>query len=379
MSAIFNTPQHLSGHVRNPRDIKKGLMLLGKRASNFERAVVLRVEVQTSAKPRFLVRYIDYGDKALLAMDQLRFMPDGLKRDFEQLPPRMFECRLALIQPSSLNSMHNRWPNAANEMLASVAKCGRIELEIYSLVDNVAAVLLHMRDGLLNEKLVERQLARRADEDYMSRKDHDFRMRKQETKRYLQPSELQHINEEYLRFVQIPEYEEIEPPPLQKCNLCIHIKGPFSPLETNLNSLIRIGLYKTVSIDRESVNAVLLDSDPQDHHDQMVVASSVSEIDGDRLNTFGTTLMPNIHGFGALMTMLFCPTMQIKCNAERTKYVCILAGLGYDPETMEPYFEEHDLVVNLDVNILKGDIRIVSGIRRSFKAACTDLITFLYR
>lgn len=360
MTMIFNAPQHLSCYVRYPRDIKKGLVLLGKRGPNFERAIVLKAEIQTSARPRFLVRYIDYGDKALLAMDQLRFMPPELKRDFEQLPPRMFECRLALIQPSSVNSIHNRWPTAANEMLGSIAKCGRIELEIYSLVDNVAAVLLHMRDGLLNEKLVERQLARRADEDYMSRKDHDFRIRKQETKRYLQPTEQRNINEEYLRFMQTPQDEDIEPPPLDKCNICIRIKGPYSPLETELNSLMRIGMYKTISIDRESVNAVLLDSDPQDRHDQMVVAATVAETNGDRLNTYNTTLMPNIHGFGALMTMLFCPTMQVKCNAERTKYVSILAGLGYNPETIEPYFEEHDLVMNLDVNILKGDIRIVS-------------------
>ncbi|KAH8417162.1 hypothetical protein KR222_005196 [Zaprionus bogoriensis] len=364
MTEIFNTPQQLNSHVRNPSTITKGLLLLGKRGSLFQRAVILKAEIQTSSTPKFLVRFLDYGDKALLAMEQLRFMPYELKREFEKLPPRMFECRLALVQPSSVNSSYNRWPQAANEMLISVAKCGRIELEIYSLVDNVVAVLLHMRDGLLNEKLVERELARRADEDYMSRKDHDFRTRKQEMKRYLPPGEQQSINEEYLRFVQTPEDEDLEPPPLDKCNLCIRIRGPFSPLETNLNSLMRIGLYKMVTIDRESVNTVLLDSDPQDRHDQMVVAASVAEGDAtDKLVARGTTQMPNIHGFGALMTMLFCPTMQIKCNPERTKYVSLLAGLGFNPETMEPYFEEHDLVVNLDVNILKDDIRIINQMR----------------
>ncbi|KAM8704174.1 hypothetical protein ACLKA7_008726 [Drosophila subpalustris] len=363
MTEIFNDPQHLNCVVKNASAITKGLLLLGQREHIFQRAMVTSVETQTNRNPKFRVRFIDYGDSALLSMNQLRLMPDELKHEFEQLPPRMFECRLALVQPSSVTSVYNRWPEVANEMLRSVSKCGSIELEIYSLVDNVAAVLIQMRDGLLNDKLVERQLARRADEDYMSRKDHDFRIRKQETKRHVSCTEQRHINEHYLRFAQQPMDADLEPPPLNKCKRNICIKGPFSPLETSMNSMIRIGMYKSVSIDRESVNAVLLDTDPQDRHDQMVVAASVAERGDEGLVARGTTLMPNIHGFGALMTMLFCPTMQIKCNKEQTKYVCLLAGLGFNPETMEPYFEEHDMVVNLDVSILKDDIRIINQMR----------------
>ncbi|EDW66733.1 probable ATP-dependent RNA helicase spindle-E [Drosophila virilis] len=364
MSEIFNGPQQLSCHVRNASAVTKGLQLLAKRGHLFQRAVVLRIETQTNGHPRFRVRFIDYGDMAVLPMDQLRLMPHELKRDFDQLPPRMFECRLALVQPSMVTSSYNRWPKAANDMLISVAQCGRLELEVYSLVNNVAAVLIHMRDGVLNDRLVERQLARRADEDYMSRKDHDLRIRKQEAKRNISVAEQERINEEYLRFAQLPKDMDLEPPPLDKCNLSIRLRGPFSPLESSMNSMLRIGMYKSVTIDKDSVNAVLLDTDPQDRHDQMVVAASVTETDNtERLTARGTTLMPNIHGFGALMAMLFCPTMQIKCNKDRTKYVCLLAGLGFDPETLEPYFAEHDMVINLDVTILRDDIRIINQMR----------------
>ncbi|XP_034488206.1 probable ATP-dependent RNA helicase spindle-E [Drosophila innubila] len=363
MTEIFNDPQHLKCLVKRASVITKGLMLLGQREHVFQRAVVVKVETQTREDPKFRVRFIDYGDTAFLSMNQLRLMPNELEHEFQQLPPRMFECRLALVQPSSVSSVYNRWPEKADEMLRSLSKCGSIELEIYSLVDNVAAVIIHMRDGILNEKLVERQLARRADEDYMSRKDHDFRTRKQESKRFVTFTEQRNINEHYLRFAQQPVDVDLEPPPLNKCNRNICIKGPFSPLETSLSSMIRIGMYKSVSIDRDSVNAVLLDSDPQDRHDQIVVAASVAESGGEHLIARGTTLMPNIHGFGALMTMLFCPTMQIKCNKEHSKYVCLLAGLGYNPKTMEPYYEEHDMIVNLDVCILKDDIRIINQMR----------------
>ncbi|EDV94932.1 probable ATP-dependent RNA helicase spindle-E [Drosophila grimshawi] len=364
MTEIFNAPEQLSYHVRNASAITKGLQLLARRGSKFQRAVVLKVEPQSNAIPQFLVRFIDYGDWALLAMDQLRLMRHELRRDLEELPPRMFECRLALVQPSSVTSYSNRWPQKANEMLSKLASCGPLELEVYSLVNNVAAVLIHMRDGVLNDKLVEHQLARRADEDYMSRKDHDFRIRKQKMKRYVPAAEQQQVNEEYLRFNQLPQDADLEPPPLDKCHTSIRLKGPYSPLENSMNSMLRIGMYKSVAIEKESVNAVLLDADPQDRHDQMIVAASVTESDGnDKLVARGTTLMPNIHGFGALMAMLFCPTMQIKCNPERTKYVCLLAGLGFNPDTLEPYFQEHDMVINLDVGILKDDIRIINQMR----------------
>ncbi|XP_062122470.1 probable ATP-dependent RNA helicase spindle-E [Drosophila sulfurigaster albostrigata] len=363
MTELINSPQHLSCHVKNPSIITTGLELLAMHKQHYQRATVIRVETQANGYPKFSVRFIDYGNTALLAIDQLRMMPYELKYKLDQLPPRMLECRLALIQPSSLVSNYNRWDNEAVEMLTTVSKRGTIELEIYSLVNNVAAVLLHMRDGLLNDKLVERQLARRADEDYMSRKDHDFRISKQEVACHESHTEKHHINEDYLRSVQNPTDQNLKPPPLDKCNQTIMLKGPFSPLETSMCSMLRVGLFKTVVIERESVNGVLLDSDPQDRHNQMVVAASVSETDGDKLTARGTTLMPNIHGFSALMTLLFCPTMQIKCNKERTKYVCILAGLGFNPKTMQSHFEEHDMVVNLDVAVLEDDIRIINQMR----------------
>lgn len=360
MSEIFNGSQQLSYHVRNASAVTKGLQLLAKRGKLFQRAQVLKIETQIIGNPQFRVRFIDYGDVAVLPMDKLRLMSPELKRDFEQLPPRMFECRLALVQPSSVTSSYNRWPKQANEMLISVAKSGRLQMEVYSLVNNVAAVLIHTRDGDLNDILVDRQLARRADEDYMSRKDHDMRIRKQETKCNVPIADQELINEEYLRFAQLPKDADLEPPPLDKCNLSIRLRGPFSPLESSISSVLRIGMYKSVFIDKESVNSVLLDTDPQDRHDQMVVAASVTE-SNERLTARGTTLMPNIHGFGALMAMLFCPTMQIKCNKIRTKYISLLAGLGFNPHTMESYFEEHDMVISLDVAILKDDIRIVNS------------------
>lgn len=42
------------------------------------------------------------------------------------------------------------------------------------------------------------------------------------------------------------------------------LKGPFSPLEMTVSSMIRDQVGKKVIIERDSVNSVLLDPDPSD-------------------------------------------------------------------------------------------------------------------
>ncbi|XP_033162467.1 probable ATP-dependent RNA helicase spindle-E [Drosophila mauritiana] len=364
MSEIFNAPQQLRNYVNNAGAITKGMMVLAKRDSYFQRATVIRPENQSNRQPMFYVRFIDYGDCALLSMQQMRLMPRELTEQYGDLPPRVFECRLAMVQPSSMVTGNNRWSTAANDMLRSVAKSGLIDIEVYSLFNNVAAVLIHMRDGIINDKLVELMLCRRSDEDYMSRKDHDFRLRRQESARYLSSAQRQQINEEYMRSCQLPQDHDLRPPPPEKCKTVVILKGPYSPLECTMQCITRVGSSKRVNIDHFSVNALLLDADPQDHHDHLIVAHEIAENrNGHTLTARGTTLMPNVQGFGALMVMLFSHTMQLKCNREGTSYVSVLGGLGCDPETNEPYFPEHDVLINLDVNILEDDVILINQIR----------------
>lgn len=80
-----------------------------------------------------------------------------------------------------------------------------------------------------------------------------------------------------------------------------------------------------------------------------------------------TTQMPNIRGFGPLMALIFCPTMHVKCDKEKTHYTAIRTGLGYDNAKNRPVFEEHDIVFNLNVEISQHDIEIVRVFNSQFK------------
>lgn len=74
-----------------------------------------------------------------------------------------------------------------------------------------------------------------------------------------------------------------------------------------------------------------------------------------------TTLLPNRPGFGPLMALIFCPTMEVKRDKDKNRFISIITGLGYNSKTNRPIFEEHDCVFNLDVEIDESDFRIVSN------------------
>lgn len=193
-----------------------------------------------------------------------------------------------------------------------------------------------------------------------------MRLRKQSLGIHCLDEENAKQNKEYIRSM-LPNRDVVvkEPPPLNKCANYIKLRGPFSPLETKVYAAIRAGIWKSVNIERESVNSVLIDTDPQDVHERLLVAAGISEMqDGGSIVARATTLMPNIHGFGALMTLLFCPTVQTKCNKNRNKYAALLAGLGYNERTGKPLYGEHDVILNLDVALDQEDFLWVGKKRK---------------
>lgn len=59
----------------------------------------------------------------------------------------------------------------------------------------------------------------------------------------------------------LEDVPEVEAPPIRLCNMEINLRGPFSPLETNLYSTMRSGNLKTISVDPLSINSIMLDND----------------------------------------------------------------------------------------------------------------------
>lgn len=64
------------------------------------------------------------------------------------------------------------------------------------------------------------------------------------------------------------ESQDVEPPNKLACTTSFQLKGPYSPLEMNIFSVMASGVEKTVAVEGTSVNSVLLDTDPQDPHER---------------------------------------------------------------------------------------------------------------
>lgn len=173
---------------------------------------------------------------------------------------------------------------------------------------------------------------------------------------------LNDMDPELFEFLQKEAQPELEPPPIRLCRRTVELKGPHSPLETMVNAMIEEAKALPASIDRQSVNSVLLNNEPQEHAKKYMVAASVTRRsdDSDELVLRYTTLMPDIRGCGALMALIFCPTMEIRRDKHKNRYTSIITGLGYHEN--QTYLREHNMKIDLDVEIDLEDMDTVSDI-----------------
>lgn len=98
----------------------------------------------------------------------LRYFSERCKL-LADIPPRLFECRLAMVEPSPVRSPNEQWTDEAMEFVQEYADTGIIEIEVYSVVDGVSNVIIKKDNSTINEILVEKGLARTSDESYMSK------------------------------------------------------------------------------------------------------------------------------------------------------------------------------------------------------------------
>lgn len=92
-----------------------------------------------------------------------------------------------------------------------------------------------------------------------------------------------------------------------------------------------------------------------------------------------TTLLPNIRGFGALMSMIFAPRFHLKRDSLNSRFISVLAGLGFD-EKIGALFPQHDIISHLDFDLDEDDLVAVSNAiiftRFCSKYTCVTQITY---
>lgn len=96
-----------------------GSVVAARYCGEFHRAKVVDV-IRSSNRHSYRVRIMDFGMFAKVFLGDLRQL-SGVAAQFANIPPRVFQCRLAEVQPSSMASDKGVWTtesvNAFGELI----------------------------------------------------------------------------------------------------------------------------------------------------------------------------------------------------------------------------------------------------------------------
>ncbi|CAG4957696.1 unnamed protein product [Colias eurytheme] len=313
----------------------------------------------TKVLPRDMLEvfYIDYGSAGRVSAGSVRALPAG---ECGARAPLAMQCALAELAPAPLLHAHAHWPPAATALFASLVKRPRLIGRVYSVTHGVVSIEL-MGDGgkiNINKELIAKGFAISCEESYDSKLNHELR----QTATELNMAQKRAFNKEQTELA-YNQTCDIGPLSFKECISDVCLKGPSSPLETTLHNMMYASRDKQVTVEWSSVNSVLLDTEPQELYERLLVAGEVGHNEhSGKLTLRHTTLMPNIPGLPAILALLFCPVAELRRDSACTRYVSVLCGLGSE-EDGQPYFPEHDLLVNIDAQLTVEDIGLINHIR----------------
>ncbi|XP_023227156.1 ATP-dependent RNA helicase TDRD9-like [Centruroides sculpturatus] len=325
-----------------------------------------RAKIEEITEDGIKVFFIDYGNKEIIPNKSHLKEIDALRTpDLLTIPAQAFECALCEIRPSVLKSTDGKWTDEARRWFQSAVNGQELIATVYSVVQNVVRLELKRTEetGIeinINEELIKRGLGEKAEESYSSKKNHEMRKKFKNSVVYDSNKDVDK-DTDFVHFT-MNEVDQINSStkPTQR----ILLNGPSSALETSYLGMTYLSRSRRVRIDRDSVNSVILDSEPQDKHSRLLVSSYVGlSADGSAINARNTTLMPNTHGLPALVALTFAPYAEFRTDTERKHYTGALCGLGYDEETGNSFHPDHDIELVFETSFDENDIIIINTIR----------------
>ncbi|XP_064649764.1 ATP-dependent RNA helicase TDRD9-like [Lineus longissimus] len=345
--------------IKNPA---VGQLCLAEFQGTFYRARVESVTMDT-----IKVFFVDYGNKETINRAQLhqkirQIPPSLLKEEFQAM-----ECFLSGVRPSNTRGMDGQWSREAKDLIERQTKNPCL-IKIYSIVSGkirAELIIQYRRNATvnLNDELCRKGLAEPVEEGYASRQNHQSR--DYDVNPGLGGS--QHTDDSWLELAVADAGKAMGS---SKRGHKITVQGPNSAYEVSFNGITKVSRLRSVKIERDSINCITIDDEPQDSHDRLMVAAHVGlNPSGNSIIARNTTIMPHIHGLPAILALLFAPCAEIRTDSARTKYIGVLCGLGVDPDSGHPAFPDHEMEITFDVTIDNDDLTMVNGVRTAINMA----------
>ncbi|XP_014672536.1 PREDICTED: putative ATP-dependent RNA helicase TDRD9, partial [Priapulus caudatus] len=302
-----------------------------------------------------LVFFVDYGNTEVVARNMLREMP----ADLRELPSQAMECILAEIQPSPVMCPNGEWNESSDTLFKQLLYGVVVFAKVYSVVNHVLRVHLVARlpngtERSFNEELIKRKFACPVKESYLSEQNHKQREGVQSGLiKEVEDSE----QDDWMTVSVSIDYHSAKKQPGSR----VQLRGPHSPLEMKIHGMTTISKVRRVIVERDSVNSVLLDSEPNDSHARLIVAAGVGlSPSGTTITARNTSLLPNIHGLPALAALLFCPYAELRADRAKTRYTGALCGLGPDKRAAgNSLFSDHDIEICFDTHFDINDLVMI--------------------
>ncbi|XP_045626208.2 ATP-dependent RNA helicase TDRD9 [Procambarus clarkii] len=340
----------------------------GDGMESYYRARIEEMHVGPNGSEEVLVFFVDYGNSEVTDASKLRCLPESVV----EMNMMAIECMLAEVKPVSKYT-HGMWDPEATAWFKARTLYKSFTVQIYSIVHgNLRVKLLEMEYGTLvsiNNLLVSKGFAVKAEEFFLSKQNHELRAL------YSSQVEESSVCSDYsissafsslsFNFETVPE----------KYASKRQLRGPDSPLLLRFVALTRTGGSKRVKIDSSSVNSTALDLEPQNPHDRLLLAASVTLDPSESSVTLrGTTLMPPIPGILPLCLLLFCPVAELRISEDGTHYTGALIGLGGDDEGHAIYPDD-DIEISFDIPFLQDDLILINLIRFQLNAVLEEADT----
>nr|KAF6269981.1 tudor domain containing 9 [Myotis myotis] len=321
------------------------------------------------------VFFVDYGNKSHVDLDLLMEIPGQLLA----LPFQALEFKVCRLRPSARSLVcGEHWSGEASRRFAALVSGRALLVKVFSVVHSVLHVDLYLSSGLqdfvnIRDVLIEEGHAELAEECYESRQSHEalkglFSKSEHVTDMSV-PSPTKDSEKHLIRVLLDSFSSNKLGPPNHKAVL----HGPFNPYELKCHSLTRISKFRRVWIEKESINSVAISDSPEDLHQRVLVAASLSvNATGSTMLLRETSLLPHIPGLPALLSMLFAPVMELRVDQEGKSYTGVLCGLGWNPTTGAPILPEHDMELAFDVQFSVEDVVEINILRAAINKLVCD-------
>ncbi|KAJ6661880.1 hypothetical protein lerEdw1_013051, partial [Lerista edwardsae] len=324
------------------------------------------------------VFYVDYGNRASVALDHLREIPGHL----QELPFQALEFKVRRMRPSAQSLIcGEQWSYAASQRFASLVNGCALMVKVFSVVHSILHVDVFRYSGKMDvvnirDILIQECYAELADDSYESKLSNEnikqlflvLEENKGNTVTALQRSS----SKEETRLIDML-LESYSASRFNAPNCKATLLGPYSPYSLQFSSMTRVSRFRTVSVQKDSVNSVIVVDAPEDSFEQMLVAASVSiNTTGSTMLLKETSLMPHIPGIPALLSMLFAPVIDLRIDENRKRYIGALCGLGWHRTLGNAVFPDHDMELAFDVHIDVEDITQINILRMAINRLVCD-------